>query len=117
MRISRYSFNSMPQMIFLGYCGENDATCIEFEMSTILKNYPNSEVRLYVKNPINDMYVAQTNIENGILKWILKTDDTVFYGNGMIEINILGKAEEVIKSATASTMIESSLSIIEEESI
>lgn len=110
MRTARYNFNSMPQMIFLGYHGENEATCIEFDIFAIIEKYPNSEVRLYVKNPINDMYVAETTIENGILKWILKTDDTVFYGNGMIEIDILGKDGEIIKSATSSTKIESSLS-------
>lgn len=96
--------------IDLGRQGENLATTIEIDVSSILKKYPSAIITLLVKRKGDvDPYFADTSVTDGILVWPITKTETAVVGDGKIEIQ--AKSGEIIaKSVTATIRVSSSLS-------
>lgn len=74
----------------LGYVGENASRCIEINVSDWLGRWPNAIIALTVQRPTeDDLYIPATEIENGILSWLVLQSDTAIAGEGLAQFRAL----------------------------
>lgn len=94
--------------VSLGKVGEAQATRIDIDVREWDEAYPGATYLLFVSPPEPTApYLAKVTHENGVVSWVLESEDTTTAGNGTIEL-ILTQGNARIKSVTWSTMMMTS---------
>lgn len=111
MRSIRRTFDNFScSTILLGKTGENDTSRLEVDVSRILSCYPNAGFDLFFQLPSSiEPYPVAVNVENGKLLYSLDASDLSVPGFGKAEIIVYGSNGEIVKSITAKTKIDKSL--------
>lgn len=89
----------------LGIQGENLARRISVQVPDLGGDY----WALNVQNAQGIVYPAAVREENGCVLWEVTAGDTAVAGAGKAELTLYGKNGEIIKSATAKTLVHASL--------
>lgn len=111
MKIYHYSLQELGvKAIDLGKRGENKVREIEFDLHDWIAEYPGASAALYVSQPNTTVYLATTNMVDGVLKWPIIDTYTAIPGFGDAEIVLSGADGERLKSVTASIFVSHSLS-------
>jgi len=111
MKIYHYSLQELGvKTIDLGKRGENKVREIEFDLRDWIAEYPGASVALYVSQPNTTVYLATTNMVDGVLRWPIIDTYTAIPGFGDAEIVLSGTDGERLKSVTASIFVSDSLS-------
>lgn len=110
--------------INLGRVGENGARTIEFDVRPWMIHHPNGFIVVYVvppapqgmcrppmhgRPPKNDGYIAMTTYDDGIVSWVVTSNDTQMEGNGAVELILYGQDNEVLQSTVVKTKVSRSL--------
>lgn len=96
--------------IDLGLQGENLATTIEIDVSSMLNKWPAAAITLLVKRRGDtDPYFANTSVVNKILRWPITSVETAVSGEGKIEVQAR-QGDVIDKSFTATIKVTPSLS-------
>lgn len=95
----------------LGYVGENESRTIEVDVSDWLERWPDAIIALQVQRPTEDaLYIAATELEDGVLRWTITSEDVAIEGRGMAQFRAVDPASGVChKSRTVGTMVAWSL--------
>lgn len=111
MKVYHYSLQELGvKTIDLGKRGENKVREIEFDLRDWIAEYPGASVALYISQPNTTVYLATTNMVDGVLKWPIIDTYTAIPGFGDAEIVLSGADGERLKSVTASIFVSDSLS-------
>ena len=70
----------------LGYVGESNTRRIEIDMSAWLEDFPGATIVAEVVRPDLTKYIAATDMENGILKWVVNPGEVRIAGKGFAQI-------------------------------
>lgn len=70
----------------LGYVGESNTRRIEIDMSAWLEDFPGATIVVEVVRPDLTKYIAATDMENGILKWVVNPGEVRIAGKGFAQI-------------------------------
>lgn len=104
----------------LGRVGEGGVKCIQFDVETWLEHDPSGFIMVYVVPPGSSDncghhhgssgYIAKTSFADGMVSWMITTNDTKTAGEGAIELIMYGKNGEILQSTTVQTKVTPSLS-------
>lgn len=96
--------------LMLGRVGENRATRVTIDMSSVIQRYPNATGSITVKQPDNKEYPAVVTQTDGMLTWLITSADIGDKaGSGQAQITIQDADGTVIKTAIATTRVAESL--------
>ena len=73
----------------LGYVGESNTRRIEIDMSAWLEDFPGATIVAEVVRPDLTKYIAATDMENGILKWVVNPGEVRIAGKGFAQISAI----------------------------
>ena len=77
----------LPDMITIGYVGEQNSRVISLDISDELQMWPDSTPFLsYMRPTETEVYLAVTTLENGILQWVPDAFATEIEGFGSVQI-------------------------------
>lgn len=97
----------------LGYVGETDSRRVQIDVSEWLQRWPGAVIAVWVKKPEPDKtgYYANTEVEDGILTWVVTSGDVSQAGDGLAQIKALDPdgMGAIYKSRTVGTKIYASL--------
>lgn len=100
----------------LGYVGETESREICIDMSDWLKRWPGAGIAVDVLKPDREeYYLAPTEVEDGILRWVVTDSDVDQAGRGMAQIRMYDfETGKVYKSRTVETIIRASIDMEED---
>lgn len=97
----------------LGYVGETDSRRVQIDVSEWLQRWPGAVIAVWVRKPEPDKmgYYANTEVEDGILTWVVTSGDVSQAGEGLAQIKALDPdgMGAIYKSRTVGTKIYASL--------
>lgn len=97
----------------LGYVGETDSRRVQIDVSEWLQRWPGAVIAVWVRKPEPDKtgYYANTEVEDGILTWVVTSGDVSQAGDGLAQIKALDPdgMGAIYKSRTVGTKIYASL--------
>lgn len=102
----------------LGYVGETGSREIRIDMTEWLQRWPGAAVAVDVLKPDREeYYLAPTDVEDGILCWVVTDSDVDQAGRGMAQIRMYDfETGKVYKSRTVETIIRASIDMAEDVS-
>lgn len=122
----RYEVDNLTGVeINLGRVGENGARTIEFDVRPWTALRPEGFVVVYVVPPAAQAqcrpsyhhnhdshagYIALTSFEDGIVSWVITSNDTQSEGKGAVELIMYGQDNEILQSTVVKTKVSRSLS-------
>lgn len=100
----------------LGYVGETESREICIDMTDWLKRWPGAAIAVDVLKPDREeYYLAPTEVEDGILRWVVTDSDVDQAGRGMAQIRMYDfETGKVYKSRTVETIIRASIDMEED---
>lgn len=97
-------------VLMLGRVGENRATQVTIDMSSVIQRYPDAIGSITVKQPDNKEYPAVVTQADGMLTWVITSADIGDKpGTGAAQITVRSADGTIIKTAIAATRVEESL--------
>lgn len=96
--------------LMLGRVGENRATRVTIDMSSVIQHYPDAIGSITVKQPNGTEYPAVVTQANGMLTWLITSADIGDKpGTGAAQITVRSADGAIIKTAIAATRVAESL--------
>lgn len=96
--------------LMLGRVGENRATRVTVDLSSVIQRYPDAIGSITVKQPDGTEYPAVVTQANGMLTWIITSADIGNKpGTGAAQITVCSADGTIIKTAIATTRVSESL--------
>ncbi len=97
-------------VLMLGRAGENRATRVTIDMSSVIQRYPDAIGSITVKQPDNNEYPAVVTQTDGMLTWVITSADIGNKpGTGAAQITVRSADGTIIKTAIATTRVAESL--------
>ena len=97
-------------VLMLGRVGENRATRVTIDLSSILSSYPDALGSITVKQPDSKEYPAVVTQTDGMLTWVITSADIGDKpGTGAAQITVRSADGTIIKTAIATTRVAESL--------
>lgn len=97
-------------VLMLGRVGENRATRVTIDMSSVIRRYPDAIGSITVKQPNNKEYPAVVTQTDGMLTWVITDADIGDKpGTGEAQITVCSADGTIIKTAIATTRVTESL--------
>lgn len=111
MRTIRRTFANLSQStLLLGKAGENRVTKLEIDVSKEQAEFSNPSFELILKLPnFSDPYPVLVEISDGKMTYSFTGSDLAKSGDGELEALVLDDEGNLLKSATAKTIIEPSI--------
>ncbi|WP_418920113.1 hypothetical protein [Alistipes putredinis] len=96
--------------LMLGRVGENRATRVTIDMSSVIQRYPDAIGSITVKQPDSKEYPAVVTQTDGMLTWLITSADIGDKpGTGAAQITVRSADGTIIKTAIATTRVAESL--------
>ena len=97
-------------VLMLGRVGENRATRVTIDMSSVIQRYPDAIGSITVKQPDGKEYPAVVTQADGMLTWLItRADIGDKPGTGAAQITVRSADGTIIKTAIATTRVAESL--------
>lgn len=110
MRVQIVQADGPKQTLYLGRCGEHEATKITFDCKSMFESLGDGVAELLVQPPeLGEVYPASTVFREHQLEWTVSDTDTAVVGNGAAELRWYGPDTLVKKSVTFRTRVSDSL--------
>lgn len=94
----------------LGYVGESNTRRIEIDMSAWLEDFPGATIVAEVVRPDLTKYIAATDMENGILTWLVNPGEVRIAGKGFAQIAAIDlDTGDQYRSRVVQTIVSNSL--------
>lgn len=114
----RYEINSLVgQEIRLGCVGENNVRCVELDVTAWLQNHEAGFFVVFVVPPasgcassVSQGYLAKTTYADGVISWVITSNDTKSEGSGSIEVIMYGTNNAILQSTTIDIRVLPSMS-------
>lgn len=113
MVYKRYEINSLVgQEIRVGCVGEHQVRCVEFDVTSWLETYEEGFFVVFVSPPASSCspsskqgYLAKTTYDDGVISWVITSNDTKQEGSGSVEVIMYGPSNAVLQSTTVSIRV------------
>lgn len=97
-------------VLMLGRVGENRATRVTVDLSSVMSRYSDAVASITVKQPNGTEYPAVVTQTNGMLTWLITSADIGDKpGSGAVQITVRSADGTIIKTAIAATRVTESL--------
>lgn len=114
MKIYPYSLRTFGgRRICIGKQGENLATRIDIDVTPWKKEYPTGTISLFIVPPVGNGYLAAIDGDGNTVRWLIRDSDTAYSGSGKAELILKDADGTVMKSVTAYTTCDPSVSASE----
>lgn len=114
MKIYPYSLRTFGgRRICIGKQGENLATRIDVDVTPWKTEYPTGNISLFVVPPGGSGYLAAIEDSGSTISWTIRDTDTAYAGSGRAELILKDADGTVMKSVTAYTTCDPSVSASE----
>ena len=101
----------------LGYVGEENSRVIEIDVSEWKATWPDAVIAIWLTNPVNKGYWANTEEQDGVLRWTIGAGDVEHAGEGMAQVRAIvpGGDGAIYKARIVRTKIAASLDDMEQD--
>lgn len=114
----RFGINALVgQEIRIGRVGENRVRCVEFDVSDWLDHYQAGFFVVFVVPPASSCassaprgYLAKTTYQEGVVSWVITSNDTKYEGTGSAEVIMYGYDNTILQSTTFDIRVSPSAS-------